>query len=178
MFCPECQAEYRPGFTHCASCDVDLVDTLEQARRAVYEVQHAASRDNDQLLWRGTDLQFYLQVLSNLPIFGIPYLGQPAIPPVPGEPESGFLGSDSIEFDIWVEEQSFPMAKWVLRTCEESRQEKLQDDELVKQGKAPALVSRHGNPRTKTNHAWIVLLPAHFVVPILPVTSINVRTAA
>ena len=140
MFCPECQAEYRPGFTHCASCDVDLVDTLEQARRAVYEVQHAASRDNDQLLWRGTDLQFYLQVLSNLPIFGIPYLGQPAIPPVPGEPESGFLGSDSIEFDIWVEEQSFPMAKWVLRTCEESRQEKLQDDELVKQGKAPALV--------------------------------------
>jgi len=25
MFCPECRAEYRPGFTHCSDCDVDLV---------------------------------------------------------------------------------------------------------------------------------------------------------
>jgi len=28
MFCPECKAEYRPGFTHCADCDVDLVQEL------------------------------------------------------------------------------------------------------------------------------------------------------
>src|ERR1700688_124213 len=25
MFCPECKAEYRAGFTRCADCDVDLV---------------------------------------------------------------------------------------------------------------------------------------------------------
>jgi len=28
MFCPECRAEYRPGFSHCADCDVDLVQEL------------------------------------------------------------------------------------------------------------------------------------------------------
>ena len=28
MFCPECRAEYRPGFTRCADCDVDLVQEL------------------------------------------------------------------------------------------------------------------------------------------------------
>jgi hypothetical protein len=28
MFCPECRAEYRPGFTRCSDCDVDLVHEL------------------------------------------------------------------------------------------------------------------------------------------------------
>ena len=28
MFCPHCKAEYRPGFTHCSDCDVDLVHDL------------------------------------------------------------------------------------------------------------------------------------------------------
>ena len=29
MFCPNCRDEFRPGFTHCAKCNVDLVDELE-----------------------------------------------------------------------------------------------------------------------------------------------------
>lgn len=29
MFCPSCGSEFRPGFTHCASCDVDLVESLD-----------------------------------------------------------------------------------------------------------------------------------------------------
>ena len=28
MFCPQCKAEYRPGFARCADCDVDLVNEL------------------------------------------------------------------------------------------------------------------------------------------------------
>lgn len=28
MVCPECRAEYRPGFSRCADCDVDLVQEL------------------------------------------------------------------------------------------------------------------------------------------------------
>jgi hypothetical protein len=31
MFCPKCGAEYRPGFSRCADCDVYLVDSLEEA---------------------------------------------------------------------------------------------------------------------------------------------------
>src|SRR3981081_2511730 len=35
MFCPECRAEYRPGFTRCSDCDVDLVPEIpEQDTRA------------------------------------------------------------------------------------------------------------------------------------------------
>lgn len=28
MFCPRCRSEYRPGFTRCGLCQVDLVDEL------------------------------------------------------------------------------------------------------------------------------------------------------
>jgi len=30
MFCPECQAEYRAGFTRCADCDVNLVNSIQE----------------------------------------------------------------------------------------------------------------------------------------------------
>ena len=30
MFCPNCKAEYREGFTHCSDCDVDLVASLPE----------------------------------------------------------------------------------------------------------------------------------------------------
>ena len=29
-FCPKCKYEYRPGFSHCPDCDVDLVDKLPE----------------------------------------------------------------------------------------------------------------------------------------------------
>ena len=32
MFCPECRAEYRPGFSHCSDCDVPLVERLPVTR--------------------------------------------------------------------------------------------------------------------------------------------------
>ena len=31
MFCPNCKAEYREGFTHCSDCDVDLVPSLSES---------------------------------------------------------------------------------------------------------------------------------------------------
>jgi hypothetical protein len=34
MHCPVCRDEYRPGFTRCATCDVDLVASLEDTPAA------------------------------------------------------------------------------------------------------------------------------------------------
>jgi hypothetical protein len=33
MFCPQCKAEYRVGFTRCSDCDVALVDHLAVKQR-------------------------------------------------------------------------------------------------------------------------------------------------
>src|SRR5262245_15623222 len=32
MFCPVCRDEYRPGFTRCATCDVTLVERLDDGK--------------------------------------------------------------------------------------------------------------------------------------------------
>ena len=34
MYCPHCHAEYAPRFTHCADCDVELVEVLPAAKPA------------------------------------------------------------------------------------------------------------------------------------------------
>lgn len=31
MYCPRCESEYRPGYTRCVPCDVELVEKLGQA---------------------------------------------------------------------------------------------------------------------------------------------------
>ena len=33
MFCPKCQDEFRPGFTRCGRCNVDLVDDLAAVKQ-------------------------------------------------------------------------------------------------------------------------------------------------
>ena len=35
MFCPSCEDEFRSSFTRCASCDVDLVESLEAVEQKV-----------------------------------------------------------------------------------------------------------------------------------------------
>ncbi len=42
MFCPKCKDEFRPGFTRCASCNVDLVESLSGAAPASAPVGVAA----------------------------------------------------------------------------------------------------------------------------------------
>src|SRR5215471_6932316 len=76
MFCPECHAEYRPGFTHCTDCEVDLVDTLgESAYQGHAEVAPQTAELN-VLLWKGADTDFYLSLLGALDGFGIGSLGR------------------------------------------------------------------------------------------------------
>ena len=50
MFCPQCGAEYRQGFTRCSDCNLDLVETGAQARPGL---------KSDPTEWPGTGPQRY-----------------------------------------------------------------------------------------------------------------------
>jgi hypothetical protein len=42
-FCPACHCEYRPGFTRCTDCDIELVDSLSEDNP---ELVDSLSEDN------------------------------------------------------------------------------------------------------------------------------------
>ncbi|HKF51637.1 MAG TPA: hypothetical protein VKB26_04955 [Candidatus Acidoferrales bacterium] len=74
MFCPECKYEFRRGFTHCNTCDVDLVETLPTEE----EVDHtppptAAQMDHPTLLWSGANGGVFSALTTALDDAQIPY---------------------------------------------------------------------------------------------------------
>jgi hypothetical protein len=94
MYCPVCKAEYRPGFTHCSDCDVDLVTQLpaevptNAPRQSAIDAQDAPTDEHGNLLlWSGIDPRVYDAICNALDAshiahtdtdreFGLPSLGQ------------------------------------------------------------------------------------------------------
>ncbi|HEV3253215.1 MAG TPA: hypothetical protein VG033_02335 [Candidatus Acidoferrales bacterium] len=75
MFCPTCKAEYREGFTHCADCDVDLVESLASTSSSgeLEDSGEAVDLDAPELLWSGVDVGTFEQIRSALDEANIPY---------------------------------------------------------------------------------------------------------
>lgn len=78
MFCPQCHAEYRPGFTHCTDCDVDLVHELPLARTDAFESrQERSPGENEEdpfcSFWRGDDARLHAELCTVLDQAGIPH---------------------------------------------------------------------------------------------------------
>jgi len=70
MFCPECHAEYRPGFYRCADCDMDLVDALPpEAAQAASSSQF----DHPRTIWKGDSESDCVEQCEDLKAAGIPY---------------------------------------------------------------------------------------------------------
>jgi hypothetical protein len=74
MFCPQCRAEYRPGFTHCTDCDVALVEALPASKTEVCKTLPSGSLE---ILWEGHDLALFESLLDRLEPAGIHYFDQP-----------------------------------------------------------------------------------------------------
>ena len=65
MFCPQCKAEYRPGFTRCADCDVDLVHELPPIEEPPPEPPES--------FWIGDDQEWFEFLCEKLKSAGIPF---------------------------------------------------------------------------------------------------------
>jgi len=52
MFCPNCEAEYRPGFTRCSDCEAALVERLDEAD---VHSNNPELTGRPELLWTGMD---------------------------------------------------------------------------------------------------------------------------
>ena len=70
MFCPDCRAEYRPGFTRCSDCGVALVERL--AETEIHSKKPAIS-PTSELLWTGTDAGFRDGIVDSLEAAKISY---------------------------------------------------------------------------------------------------------
>jgi len=73
MFCPQCKAEYRQGFTRCADCDIDLV---YQPPMSAIRSGEAGARDENSddpfcSFWRGDDPRIHAELCELLNEEGI-----------------------------------------------------------------------------------------------------------
>lgn len=80
MFCPQCQAEYRQGFTVCADCDVDLVHELAASPQpAVPQTVSpstspaASSGEHLRTIWVGSRQEVCVDLCLQLQSVGILY---------------------------------------------------------------------------------------------------------
>ena len=76
MFCPQCKAEYRQGFTRCADCDVDLVCEPPAAVNGLGPWGKAGARaevsdDPFCSFWRGDDPRVHAELCELLNEEGI-----------------------------------------------------------------------------------------------------------
>lgn len=75
MFCPQCNVEYRPGFTRCSDCDVDLVEDPPQFALAGKHPVEPGDPSEDPFcsFWKGQDARVLAELREVLEEASVPY---------------------------------------------------------------------------------------------------------
>jgi hypothetical protein len=75
MFCPQCNAEYRPGFTRCSDCGVDLVQDPPHFALAKQPPADPGDPNDDPFcsFWKGEDRRVHAELCQVLEEAGIPH---------------------------------------------------------------------------------------------------------
>jgi hypothetical protein len=111
MFCPQCSAEYRQGFTRCSDCDADLVYAVPREGERTTDPNGRANRVGERdrrLIWKGNNQAACVFLCRRLMKADIPYK-------VDQIPESrNFLMRVKWRYDIGVPETDYERAKELL----------------------------------------------------------------
>jgi hypothetical protein len=75
MFCPQCKAEYRQGFTRCADCDVELVWELPADAIVAHKPVNPGDPEEDPFcsFWKGDDPRIHAEICELLDKESIPH---------------------------------------------------------------------------------------------------------
>lgn len=148
MFCPQCRAEYRPGFTRCSDCDMALVDSLPEVEGGVSKAPPSGSLE---ILWEGEDLALFESLLDQLEGAGIRYFDQPLgiYPGVRRWDQFPIQPVTRFGYQVAVLSSDLPSAKRILKRVQEKAPQgpelPAQDE---KQGESPIGVVRRKEPLT------------------------------
>jgi hypothetical protein len=117
MYCPECKAEYRDGFSHCSDCDVDLVDSLPERGDADDRAFPSEMRE----VWTGEEQNQCVSICSELRQAEIPFHVL--------QGRSQFFKGVDLSFKIGVPAEYFDRAKELIEEKLSESQTPFQDDE-------------------------------------------------
>jgi len=99
MFCPQCKAEYRPGFSRCTDCEVDLVERAPES----YPSAIAPSQAQMKRVWLSYEQESCVYVCAGLSAAGIPFEVT--------EGKHQILWNEDKRYEIWVPGEFYDKAK-------------------------------------------------------------------
>ena len=99
MFCPQCKAEYRPGFSRCSDCEVDLVERAPES----YPSGIAPSQAQRKRVWLSYEQESCVYVCAGLSAAGIPF------EVTQGKHQTSW--NEDERYEIWVPTEFYDKAK-------------------------------------------------------------------
>ena len=133
MFCPQCKAEYRPGFSRCSDCEVDLVErALESYPSAI-----AASKAQMKRAWFCDERESCVYVCSRLRPAGIPFK-------VTQRKHQVFWNVDE-HYEIWVLGEFYDKAKAIAEQGNVDFSDSYEDQKIMELPDAGAGFVKHDN---------------------------------
>jgi hypothetical protein len=138
MFCPQCRAEYRPGFSRCSDCEVDLVERLPES----YPSAIAPSEGQRKRVWFSDERESCVYVCARLTAAGIPFN-------VTQRKHQIFWNVDE-HYEIWVAGEFYEEGKAIAEQGCVDFSDSDEDQKIMELPDVGAGLIKHDNP----NSSW------------------------
>lgn len=138
MFCPQCKAEYRPGFSRCSDCEVDLVECPPESCPS----DIAPSEAQRKRVWSCDGRESCVYVCAGLRAAGIPFK-------VTQRKHQVFWNVDE-HYEVWVPAEFYDKAKAIADEGCVDFSDSYEDEKIMELPDARAGLVKHD----KRNWGW------------------------